>query len=583
LVSLEDVTELEEAKVELRRSKEAAERASSAKSEFLARMSHEIRTPMNAILGFTDVLLRGYAKDETQRQNYLNTIHSSGTHLLDLINDILDLSKIEAGRMDVEPVRCAPYPILSQIVAALRIKAMEKGITCELAAATAIPETIVTDPVRFRQVITNLVGNAIKFTDAGGVDVTVGLTTTGETPQLAIDVSDTGVGIAPEALGRIFEPFSQADTTITRQFGGTGLGLSISRRLVEALGGRITVKSEPGAGSVFTATFETGSLAGVPMVGPESLGEGPYAPESRSRSPLQLPAARILVVDDGEANRELLSVVLRRAGADVVTGENGRVAVELAKSQEFDAIVMDMQMPGMDGFTAARTLRELGTTKPIIALTADALDGSEQKCRAAGCSDFLTKPIDMDSLLSVLHRILGEDRTGRFASSDTMPEPVIDRPIRIGNQQKPPLFAEPGAVEPERKGNDAQGVNLVSGPAEVTSQGRPTSVVSSLPADDPEFRQIVAGWVVRLREQLDAMGLARERRDFGALSALAHWLKGSGETVGFAVFTEPAERLERYARAGQDEEVIRTLEIIVDLADRIELPDQESADVMAHC
>ncbi|OHB79920.1 MAG: hypothetical protein A2W31_02480, partial [Planctomycetes bacterium RBG_16_64_10] len=421
LVSFEDVTQLEETKEALSRSRDAAEQANSAKSEFLAKMSHEIRTPMNAILGFTDVLLRGFAENEAQRQEYLNTIHSSGTHLLDLINDILDLSKVEAGRMEVEQLRCAPLQLISQVLSVLRVRAQEKKIALDFAADSPIPEMMMTDPVRFRQVLTNLVGNAIKFTDQGGVRVTARVVQSAGKPQLAVAVADTGVGIAPAALDRIFDPFAQADASVTRRFGGTGLGLSISKRLAEGLGGAITVRSEVGQGSVFTATFDTGPLDGVKMLDPQTMDLG-TADEARKVGPqFELPGVRILVVDDGDENRKLMTLVLRRAGATVETATNGQLAVELARANAFDVILMDMQMPVMDGYTAASTLRRHGYQAPIIALTADAMKGSEEKCRAAGCSGFLTKPIEMDLLLRTLTGTLATDRTPAMAPTPSPP------------------------------------------------------------------------------------------------------------------------------------------------------------------
>ena len=589
LISLEDVTTLEDAKVQLKISKDEAERANAAKSEFLARMSHEIRTPMNAILGFTDVLLRGYAESDTQRQEYLGTIHSSGTHLLDLINDILDLSKIEAGRLEVELVRCSPYSIASQVVSALRIRAEEKGVACGLSAATDIPETILTDPIRLRQVLTNLVGNAIKFTDTGGVKVVVRMDTSGGTPRLAIDVVDTGVGIPRNALEKIFDPFSQADATVTRKFGGTGLGLSISRRLVEALGGRITVESEPGEGSIFTASIDTGSLESVRVLSPQMISDELRADKSRDETVLQLPPGRILVADDGEANCRLISVVLHRAGVEVMTAHNGQVAVSLATEEYFDAVVMDMQMPVMDGYTATATLRQQGFSKPIIALTADAMDGSEGRCRAAGCSHFLTKPLDMDLLTATLNGILKKSTSPHSKSP-----PVNAQAVEEDKSMPSPAkgFCEtPPPCWPSNAGQTAAKPSVAACIQDNTS--RPTAsqgndafndrglVTSSLPMDDAEFRMIVVGYVDRLREQLNAMRQAYERKEFVELAKLAHWLKGSAETVGFASFTAPAVELEQLAKDEQILAIGAQLDILHDLADRIVVPDVEQPELLA--
>ncbi|HRX83144.1 MAG TPA: ATP-binding protein, partial [Pirellulaceae bacterium] len=266
LTSFEDITELENAKAELRESKEAADAANRAKSDFLANMSHEIRTPMNAILGFTDVMRRGLATLESQRRDYLNTIHASGQHLLNLINDILDISKIEAGGLELELTRCSPHKILGEVVSIMKGRAEDKGIYLRFRSEGGLPETILTDPTRVRQLVTNLVGNAIKFTEEGGVEIVARIVSECGRPQMSIAVTDTGIGMTNEQAAKVFNPFVQADASVTRRFGGTGLGLSISKRFAEALGGVITVASKPGKGSTFTATIETGPIKNIRVI-----------------------------------------------------------------------------------------------------------------------------------------------------------------------------------------------------------------------------------------------------------------------------------------------------------------------------
>jgi len=536
LASFEDVTQLEETQQALSRSKEAADAANRAKSEFLARMSHEIRTPMNAILGFTDVLRRGFESNAQERQEYLDTIHASGQHLLNLINDILDLSKVESGRLDVERIACSPLQLMHEAVSVLRGQAEKKGITLSHDAPHGLPETIQTDPVRFRQLLTNLVGNAIKFTEKGGVQVAARICGGRHNPRLQVDVIDTGIGIPQATLQRIFDPFVQADTSVTRRFGGTGLGLAISRRFAEALGGDLSVQSKYGAGSVFTFTVDTGPLENIRIVGVNELLASQTAVAQVNNVQGRLPAARILVVDDGESNRKLINLVLTRAGASVQTARHGKEAVEKVEQGTFDLILMDMQMPVMDGYTAANLLRTRGFQAPIIALTADAMKGTESRCRDAGCTGFLTKPIDMDNLIKSLAEIFQHE--GTVAASE---ETAAARRTGMARDEDAPIH-------------------------------------SSLPTDDIDFCEIIAEFELRLREKLKAMQSAIDREDLPTLAELAHWLKGSGGTAGFHAFTELARELEQLARsADAGDRINAIMGEIVDIAQRIVVPEIATA------
>ncbi len=404
LVSFEDVTELEN-------SKRAAEDANQAKSDFLANMSHEIRTPMNAILGFTDWLQRGLASNKDEEQEYLSTIHSSGKHLMELINDILDLSKIEAGKMEIVKERHSPYKIIDDVARILRVRAKEKGIDLQVEYGNHLPELIETDDVRLRQVVTNLIGNAIKFTSEGAVKISTQIINESRHPKMQISISDSGIGMSPEQLKKIFDPFVQADSSVTRRFGGTGLGLAISKRIVSSLGGKIQVSSEMGMGSVFMFEIEVGDISQQPRISFEKFGESNSRSRMGTRNVVKLPPCNILVVDDGQPNRRLIKLILEKAGCQVAEAENGQIGFEKALAGDFAIVLMDMQMPVLDGYQATRKLRDNGYAKPIIALTANAMTGDQEKCAAAGCDGFIAKPVDIDKLLATIGEYLSDQLT----------------------------------------------------------------------------------------------------------------------------------------------------------------------------
>jgi PAS domain S-box-containing protein len=394
---------------ELRDAREAASAASQSKSEFLANMSHEIRTPMTAILGFADLLAESAARtSDAQTIEHVDIIRRNGQHLLAIINDILDLSKIEAGKMTVESVDLAPRHLIEDAIQALAGRAAEKGIALRADIDPKLPAAIRSDPLRMRQVLLNLIGNAIKFTHTGSVTVSVSVA---PGPLLRCEISDTGVGMAPEAVSRLFRPLEQADSYMTPRFGGTGLGLCISKRLAQMLGGDIEVSSELGRGSRFVATF-------VLVEGADSLAAIVVPSADHATS---LRDARVLLAEDGPDNVRLICHVLRRAGAFVTAVGNGEEmlgaltvdgdpASALRSHHGFDLIITDIQMPVMDGFEAVRQFRARGGETPIIALTAHAMSGDREKCIAAGCDAYATKPIDRNALVAACHRLLGNAR-----------------------------------------------------------------------------------------------------------------------------------------------------------------------------
>ncbi len=534
LVSFNDITQLQEKEVELRKSKEVAEHANKAKSTFLANMSHDIRTPMNAILGFTELLMRGYVRNEKDSMKYLGTIHTSGKNLLDLINDILDLSKIESGRLEVEKTWIEPYSIIQEVIQMLSVNAREKGLALNFSAAGPVPQKIETDPGRLRQIIFNLLGNAIKFTQQGSITMICSYRKSPES-LLQIDIIDTGVGIPHHRQESIFSPFEQADSSVTRKFGGTGLGLSISRDFSKALGGDITLTSVAGKGSTFSVTLATGDLQEVVFLAPEevSLQENILSDSAATR--WKFPESRVLVVDDGAENRELVRLLLADAGVQVVEAVNGLEGVEKATAEQFDIILMDIQMPVMDGFTATAELRAKGFTPPIIALTANAMKGFEEECLEAGFSGLFTKPIVIDQFMDGMVKLLGGERLQVETTQSSQP---------AGRE----------AAAPEMAG------------------GETAPIVSTLPADSEQFQRIIVTFSNRLKTQLDAFEQAAAEKNFAEVAALAHWLKGTGGTMGFDVFNGPAASLEKYANEQRASEVNQGIKELRALAKRLYIP-----------
>jgi CheY-like chemotaxis protein len=369
----------------------------------------------------------------------------------------------------------------------------------------------------------NLVNNAIKFTDEGSVLLVAKIENATQGAKLRLEVRDTGIGISADKLQTIFQPFVQADSSVTRKYGGTGLGLAISRRIAQALGGELSVESTPGRGSVFATAINAGDLSQVRIMDqPPTTLAGDVKQESTGTDTLE--GIRVLLVDDGETNRKLIGLLLTRAKAVVEMAENGALAVHAAAQSQFDVILMDMQMPVMDGYTATQRIRAMGYQRPIIALTAHAMKGDQEKCEAAGCSGYLAKPVNMDDLIRTVRR---------------------------------------GINAASAQNHEASNIE-VSATSESIHKHR-----STLPTDDPEIREIVQEFVESVPERLDAIAAALEANEYDELARLAHALKGCGGTAGYICFTQPAAQIEQLAKAHQLQDVSHRLQELRDIEQRL--------------
>ncbi|MEO1617483.1 MAG: ATP-binding protein [Planctomycetota bacterium] len=412
--------------------------------------------------------------------------------------------------------------------------------------------------VRLRQAIMNLAGNAIKFTDEGSVQILARTERDSGSLSLAIDVIDTGIGISDQAQAKVFEPFAQADTSITRRFGGTGLGLAISKQLAEAMGGRIDLQSTLGKGTTFTIVLPLGDESAIEMFDPTHEASNQSDSGGQQQDVQTLPPCRILVADDGSPNRKLMKVVLGKAGADVVTVENGQLALDAALNESFDIVLMDMQMPVMDGYNATRRLREAGYTRPILALTANAMQGDQEKCLAAGCSGFLTKPIQIDRLLATL--------TTELEALELSGERVECHPTTTSHPKSAPK-------PPTQTTQTTQTVG------ETASSGTSLQIDSSAvrcrySLEDPDFLEIAEDFVRALKERLPSMKASLRDKEFDELAADAHWLKGVSGSAGYDAFVDPSIALNASAASCDFAQCQADLTRIESLANRIDLVGQ---------
>ncbi len=487
-----------------------AEAASHAKSTFLANMSHEIRTPMTAIMGYAERLLER-KENFGEHAEGLQIIHRSGRHLLDLINDILDISKIEANKMTVERIEMDLPQVTAEVVSLLRPRAIAQGLALHLTFANTIPRVIHSDPLRVKQILMNVLGNAIKFTERGEVRLRVDCEIKDGSSIVTLEVIDTGIGITREQLARLFQPFTQADDSTTRRFGGTGLGLTISKRLTELLGGDLVVESVANVGSCFRITIDGGPIAGVEML--HGLNESMLVVQSSKPAVSQQFTLNcsILLAEDGPENQKLITLLLSEAGATVTVAKNGRIALDLFQRQQFDLILMDMQMPEMDGYTASSELRKRGCRLPIIALTAHAMSDDRAKCLQAGCTGYVPKPIERKLLLETIAESLGQ----------------------LGNTISK-CVAEP---------------RLVNALPAIANSSSPSQSLRSTLAGEPKYHELIQEYVEGLPAQVERLEAAMRERDIEALRRELHDIRGTAGGLGFRPLTDIAADLGNRAKS----------------------------------